>query len=274
MDEVDGSSNREKNLKKIGKGLLDLLGQADRAVSIPEAIAILSGNNYPEVENWNGDMKLQIFIPEKYLNKAVKYVDPKRGEQLLGFCEEIIRSNPERKNEFEKHGKDLIGPRRMHWGQVPKQNLYNALKEYCHDSNDSVAVFQGLDILKYDSGPKQEPNEKDFILVIPTHGYIVGIKTIKTFGKGQNIKKKLQRLHDTKDDLETYFASVKEILKEQWISTDWVFIPMVYCEEMLESIKICLDCENFIIIGNFFYSNYEIQYQINEPTGTLLTLLS
>ena len=232
------------------KGLFDLLGPEDRAKDIHQLIAKLFSKNYPEVENWNGDTKLQVFIPEEYLNKAVKYVDPKRVDQLLGFCEEIVKSNPERKNEFEKHRNDLIGPRRNYQGQVPKQNLYNALKEHYLDSNDSVAVFQGLNVLKYDSGPKQDPNQKDFILVDPTHGYIVGIKTIKTFGKGQNIKKKLQQLHDTKDDLEKYFLS--GILKEQWISNDWVFIPMVYCEEVLESIQICADCEKFMIIGKKF----------------------
>ena len=234
------------------KGLFDLLGPEDRAKDIHQLIVKLFSKNYPEVENWNGDTKLQVFVPEEYLNKAVKYVDPKRVDQLLGFCEEIVKSNPERKNEFEKHRNDLIGSRRNYQGQVPKQNLYNALKEHYLDSNDSVAVFQGLNVLKYDSGPKQDPNQKDFILVDPTHGCIVGIKTIKTFGKGQNIEKKLRQLHDTKDDLETYFVS--GILKEQWISNDWVFIPMVYCEEILESIQICADCQKFIIIGKKFFN--------------------
>ena len=239
-------------MKKILKGLFDLLGPEDRAKDIDELIAKLFSKNYPEVENWNGDTKLQVFIPEKYVNKVVKYVDSSRVDQLIGFCEEIVKSNPERKNEFEKHGNDLIGPKRNHQGQLPKQNLYNALKEHYLDSNDSVAVFQGLNVLKYDSGSRQDSNEKDFILVNPTRGYIVGIKTIKTFGKGQNIEKKLQQLHDTKDDLEKYFLS--GILKEQWISNDWVFIPMVYCEEILDSIHICADCEKFIIIGKKIFN--------------------
>ena len=250
IDEVDGlPSDREKNLKKISKGLIDLLGKADRTKEIHELIAKLFSKNYPEVENWNGDTKLQVLVPEDYLNKVVKYVDPKRVDQLLGFCEEIVKSNPERKNEFEKHCNDLIGHRRNYQSQVPKQNLYNALKEYCLDSNDSMAVFQGLDLLKYDSWPKKEANEKDFILVNPTRGYIVGIKTIKTFGKGQ-IEKQLQQLHTTKDDLQTYLAS--DILKDAWITNDWVYIPMIYCEEMLDSIEICQECKKLIIIGKKF----------------------
>ena len=249
VDHVDGPSNKEKNLKNILKGLIDLLGPEDRAKDIHELIAKLFSKNYPEVEDWNGDTKLQVFIPERYLNKAAKYVDPKRGDQLLDFCENVVQSNPERKKEFEKHCNDLIGPRRNYQGQVPKQNLYIALKEYCLDSNDSVAVFQGLNVLKYNSSPKQDPNEKDFILVNPTHGYIVGIKTIKTFGKGRNMEKQLQRLHDTKGDLETFLAS--GILKDQWIINDWVYIPMVYCEEMLDSLNVCPDCTKLIIIGIF-----------------------
>ena len=76
------------------------MGPADRAKDIHELIAKLFSKNYPEVENWNGDTKLQVFIPEEYLNKAVKYVDSSRGDQLIDFCEEIVKSNPERKNEF------------------------------------------------------------------------------------------------------------------------------------------------------------------------------
>ena len=97
---------------------------------------------------------------------------------------------------------------------------------------------------------KKEPNEKDFILANPTNGYIIGIKTIKTFGKGKNIEKQLQQVHDTKDDLEKYLAS--DILKDAWITNDWVYIPMIYCEEMSDSIEICQDCKKFIIIGKKF----------------------
>ena len=45
-------------MKKILKGLFDLLGPEDRAKDIDELIAKLFSKNYPEVENWNGDTKL------------------------------------------------------------------------------------------------------------------------------------------------------------------------------------------------------------------------
>merc|ERR1712083_886949 len=71
-------SNRDKKLRKIMRDLIFLLGHNQRMNSIPEAVAALLKRNYPELVKWNGDSKLVIFVPEHYLNKAVKYVDPRR----------------------------------------------------------------------------------------------------------------------------------------------------------------------------------------------------
>ena len=45
---------------------------------------------------WNGDKKLVIFIPDFYLNKAVKYVNPNRGAEVLRNLEEAAELHPER----------------------------------------------------------------------------------------------------------------------------------------------------------------------------------
>ena len=86
---------REKKLRKIMKGLIMLLGHGERTTSVPDAVAKLMVRNYPELVDWKGDNKLVIFVPEFYLNKAIKYVDPEKGATKLKYCKEVIESKPE-----------------------------------------------------------------------------------------------------------------------------------------------------------------------------------
>ena len=66
------------------------------------------------------------------------------------------------------------------------------------------------------------------------------------------MNKSMDQLLDTKLDLESYFSS--DVLKENpWMSPDWVFVPMVYCEEIEESVKISQTCVDFVIKGKCFY---------------------
>ena len=78
-------------MKKILKELFVLLGHGERAKNLQDAVARLLVRNYPELVEWTGGTKLVIRIPDFYLNKAVKYVDPKRGGQLLENCEHMIK---------------------------------------------------------------------------------------------------------------------------------------------------------------------------------------
>ena len=65
------------------------------------------------------------------------------------------------------------------------------------------------------------------------------------------MRKSMDQLLDTKSDLESYFSS--DVLKENpWMSSEWVFVPMVYCEEIEEGVEISQTCEDFIIKGNNF----------------------
>ena len=80
--------NSEKKLRKIMKELIVLLGHGKFANSIPEAVATLMVRNYPKLVEWSGKEHeaIVIFIPEYYLSKAVKYVDPSKGAQKLCYC--------------------------------------------------------------------------------------------------------------------------------------------------------------------------------------------
>ena len=77
--------NTEKKLRKIMKELIVLLGHGKFANSIPEAVATLMVRNYPELVKWTGKEQeaIVIFIPEYYLSRAVKYVDPSKGAQKI-----------------------------------------------------------------------------------------------------------------------------------------------------------------------------------------------
>ena len=65
------------------------------------------------------------------------------------------------------------------------------------------------------------------------------------------MRKSMDQLLDTKSDLESYFSS--DVLKENpWMSSEWVFVPMVYCEKIEEGVEISQTCEDFVIKGKQF----------------------
>jgi hypothetical protein len=60
------------------------------------------------------------------------------------------------------------------------------------------------------------------------------------------MNKSKEQLLDTKADLESYFSS--DVLKENpWMSSEWVFVPMVYCEVIEEGLEISQNCVDFVI---------------------------
>ena len=72
-------------------------------------------------------------------------------------------------------------------------DLYNALKKRSEVSNESIAIFHSLEILKFD--PERQDNninEKDFILVSGSHGYIMAIEVKKTLNKKEAEKSLIQ----------------------------------------------------------------------------------
>ena len=244
-----GLTKRDKKLRKIMKELIILLGHGQQVNSIPEAVAALLARNYPDLVKWNGDKKLVIFIPDFYLNKAVNYVNPNRGDEVLKNLEEAAELHPERKEEFMKHRNALIGAKRVHRGEVPEVNMYNTLTERFDKGDETVAIFHGLNITKFDlERQDNNVNEKDFVLVSGTYRYIAVIECKKTLGTGESVEKSLQQLRDTKLDLESYFRNC--ILDDEELSSDWVFVPIINCEEIEDGVNVCKSRESHIITGN------------------------
>ena len=225
---------------KIYKKLIVLLGNGKNLVlTIPEIAEELLLRNYPELIGFDGSQKCVIFIPEWYLAKAVRYVDPSRGPELQQYSEQSANLCPERRMYFEDLKKFYMGGQRTYGGEVPERNLYVALQTIFNSINDSVAVFHGIDILKMNL-EKFKVNEKDFVIINVTRKCIIVIEVKKTLGAGDSIGKSIYQLREAKGDLEAWFST--EGLH------NWVFIPMIYTEAIEPSID-CDKCSQYIIEG-------------------------
>ena len=91
-------------------------------------------------------------------------------------------------------------------------------------------------------------HEKDFVLVSANNKCIIVIESKSTLGAGDSLGKSMEQLLNTKADLESYFTS--DVLRENpWLSSEWVFVPMIYCEEIEEDVIISQSSEDFVIQG-------------------------
>ena len=153
------ASSRNQKIRHILKNLYVLLGHGEHARDAKEAVAKLMSRNYPEVLAWNGLSKLVVFVPEFYLNKATEYVNPEEGPKLLEDCKDLAdaETNPERKKHLKKHENKFLAGKRTWSGEHPEMNLYNALTKYSKKKKKSLAVFHGLDLVKFD--PDRNPGK-------------------------------------------------------------------------------------------------------------------
>ena len=153
------AGSRTQKIQNILKNLYVLLGHGEQARNIEEAVSKLMIRNYPEILAWDGKSKLVVFVPEFYLNKATDYVNPEEGPRLLRECEDLTlaETNPERRKHLKSHENKFLAGKRTWMGEYPEMNLYNALTGYAEKKNESLAVFHGLNLFKFD--PDRNPGK-------------------------------------------------------------------------------------------------------------------
>ena len=76
-----------------------------------------------------------IFIPEWFLTRAIKCVDPSRSDTLLDYSKELMKQTnlcPERRKYFEdlKLLNFYAGGQHVYRREIAKKNLYIALQAY------------------------------------------------------------------------------------------------------------------------------------------------
>ena len=229
---------------KIQKKLACFMGYGrNETLTIPEIVDRLLPQNYPELEEFKGTQKLVIFVPEWYLTKAVKHVDPSRSALLRQYSADAANACPERKRYFETMKKFHIAGERTMCGDLVERNLYNILQNRFKKRDESVVVFHGIDILKLNLDRAFRVSEKDFVIISATYQYVMVIEVKKTLGAGQSVEKSNLQLLGAKLDM------------EEWFDTEglhnWKYIPLIVTENITTTIN-CDLCRKYIIEGMLF----------------------
>ena len=257
-----------RKLQFIKEKLIVLLGHGKIATTLKEALAALMLRNYPEVLDFTDESEFVIFIPDYYLNsiKVADYVDPSKGEEYGKNCETAaglyperiitVRNKKKKRNEIVNEFTNLAhtffeGRRISYYGEPTEKKLYHALKKRYERTNEKVVVFHALDLMKFDQ-ENTNFDEKDFILINATHGYVMAIEAKKNLAEKKDSKEKdslvtaLNQLERTMKDLQTFFTS--NFLKdEDSLSSNWISIPMIYTSNL--EFRLCQSDLDHVIEG-------------------------
>ena len=252
-----------RKLQFIKEKLIVLLGHGKIATTLKEALAALMLRNYPEVRDFTDESEFVIFIPDYYLNsiKVADYVDPTKGEEYEKHCKKAAKLYPERKiksklkkvKNFETLGKSFFEGRKIaYFGEEPEKDLYYALKKRYERNNEKVVVFHALELMKFDT-ENTNFDERDFILINATHGYVMAIEAKKNLTEKKDSKEKdnlvraLNQLERTMEDLQTFFKSGFLEEEEDLLSSNWIFVPMIYTSNL--DLSLCQSDLDHVIEG-------------------------
>ena len=136
-------------------------------------------------------------------------------------------------------------------GEPLEKNIFTTLKKYFSDhENQKVLVLHGYEVMNLDSLERRDKNgklkdvqkeEKDFIIINLTYGYILAIEAKATLNS-KSIEKARRQLEGTMKMLKKWFgADLKKA---------WKFFSAVYCERGDEFNKLCRNCDqDFVFSG-------------------------
>ena len=124
-------------------------------------------------------------------------------------------------------------------GQIAEEFMYNALQKHFQKTKDNVLVVQSHKFLN-----SAGCNEKDFIVLNLTRGYVMAVE-VKA--NGSLYQKAKHQLFDAKE-------RIQEVLRAIGLSTEWLFVGVFFAQAMpkLTDGKVffdCDECSTFAIIG-------------------------
>ena len=229
-DRLNSMDSTDKRLKTIKKGLKILVGNGNTINNIVEATDYLFKRDFPEIYELNeSSEKVQTFVPNYFLTKATKCLRPEKGDGILKELDECAKNNPSKAEDFKARGKKVQSALRVYRGDRPEMDLFNDLKEFYAERDETVTVFHGHQLYDVDitSSEKRSCNiaEKDFIIVNLTCRYIMVIEVKNTYGAGESAEKAEKQLMNAMESIKAWFGAD--------IDASWLFVPVVYCNDVV-----------------------------------------
>ena len=218
--------------KKVNVQEYYVLGQNVGTSSILELVELLLQRDYPKIAIFDGSKDGTIgpiFVPEGYLPKKPKIVDP-------DIAEDIKSQFPDDKN--------LQGDVKQTEGDLLERDVYDALQSHFKSRRDeNVLIVQGLEMIKLGGERGRDVHEMDFLVINFTYQYILNIEAKKWLGqiecKPENI------IYKARNQLKN-----NRTLIEDWFGADlkgnWRYKSALYCKGMEQILKDCPSCKPFI----------------------------
>ena len=218
--------------KKVNVQEYYILGQNIGTSSILELVELLLQRDYPEIAIFDGSKDGAvgpIFVPEGYLPKKPKVVDPDIAQDI--------------KSQFPDD-KKLQGDVKQTEGDLLERQVYDALQTHFKArKKEDVLIVQGLEMVKLGGERGRNVHEIDFLVINFTYQYILNIEVKKWLGQ---IEGKPENIIDkARDQLEN-----NRNLIEGWFAADlkgnWRYVSALYCTGMEQILKDCTNCNPFI----------------------------
>ena len=231
----------EKNLQKILQRLSFLLGGGQVETKATKAAeALLKRDFYPIF-----DLKSQVnfssksyfaSVPSSFLSKSPKALDTSNVSAFI-----------------ETHGPDLGPKEKSTWettqsvvkGESVEKVCYDALKDYFGSKEEWILMLHGAKIMDFDFNQDISLNEKDFIIINGTKGYILLLEAKHSLQgrKSSNRKSSIEQLKDAKTKIQNWFGAD--------LVSSWITIGMVYCHCNQGNCvqDFCESCQRSLICG-------------------------
>ena len=209
-----------------------ILGQNIGTTSILELVELLLQRDYPNIAIFDGSKDGSvgpIFVPEGYLPKKPKVIDP-------DIAEEIQSQFPD--------DKKLRGDVKQTEGDLLERQVYQALQTHFKSrKNEDVLIVQGLEMVKIGGERGRNIHEIDFLIINFTYQYILNIEVKKWLGqiegKPENIIYKARdQLYDNRNLIEDWFDAD--------LKGNWRYVCALYCKGMEQVLKDCPNCSPLI----------------------------
>ena len=216
----------QKQSKNIDLREYYLLGQDLATTSIAELVDLLLKRDYPQIVVFDGSrdgMVGPIFIPESFIPKQPRVVDPVISQQI----KEQFPEDTNLCGEIDHAKSDII-----------EREVYDLLKKY-FPTNEDVVIIHGLDLVKLGCKKGLDVQEIDFLVLNYTHRYILNLEVKTTLGSSEKRLKKDQAQLDTiRTLIEDYFSAD--------LKGNWRYISAWFCKNTGQFLNPCHDCNIYI----------------------------